>query len=176
MARNARLALADDQCDLSHGQFHGAQQMDDPHARGVRQSAEKIELAGHENVICSLLYGGQIMGPRLNHFINRIARDCVARNKPIRIALAGLRGGTPSTPSARYYQVRGLPMTKTIALSLVVAASISLAACSKPAEPANNATNAAENTMSAAANTLNAASNNVSNAANTVANAASNAK
>jgi len=64
-------------------------------------------------------------------------------------------------------------MTKTIALSLVVAAAISLSACKKEAA-ANNAANATANTANAASNTMKAAASNVSNAANTVNAAAAN--
>ncbi len=64
-------------------------------------------------------------------------------------------------------------MTKTIALSLVLAASFSLAACTKEETPANNTLNAAENTMNAAENTTNAATNVMSNIANNAGNNAS---
>ena len=65
-------------------------------------------------------------------------------------------------------------MKKTIALSLVVAASLGLAACSK-SEEGNAMNNAAENVTNAAENTMNAAMNaseNVANAANATENAA----
>ncbi len=66
-------------------------------------------------------------------------------------------------------------MTKTIALSLVVAAAISLSACKKE-EAANTAVNnAIENTANASENTMNAASSNMTNAANAATNAATNA-
>lgn len=63
-------------------------------------------------------------------------------------------------------------MTKTFALSLVVAATISLAACTKEETPVNNTANVAENAVNAAENTMSAASNNLSNAANNASNAA----
>jgi PBP1b-binding outer membrane lipoprotein LpoB len=55
-------------------------------------------------------------------------------------------------------------MTKKIALSLVLAASFSLAACSKEETPANNVMNAAENTMNAAGNAMGNMTNTASNA------------
>lgn len=74
---------------------------------------------------------------------------------------------------------RGLPMSKSIALSLVLAASLGLAACSKGEDNAANASaNAAENASNAADNAMNAAENaasNASNAASNASNAASNA-
>ena len=67
-------------------------------------------------------------------------------------------------------------MTKTIALSLVLAASLGLAACSKEAENTANASeNMAENAMNAADNAMNMAMNASENAANAVENAAGNA-
>ncbi len=60
MARDARLALPDDQGDLAHGEFHGAQKMHDAHPRRVRQGTEKVELASHESVIFTLLCPGQM--------------------------------------------------------------------------------------------------------------------
>jgi hypothetical protein len=70
-----------------------------------------------------------------------------------------------------------LPMTKSIALSLVLAASLGLAACSgKGTEnAANNAANAAENASNAADNAMNAALNAADNAANAASNATNNA-
>lgn len=66
-------------------------------------------------------------------------------------------------------------MTKTIAFSLVVAASIGLAACT-PAAEENNAVNvAADDALNAADNTMSAASNDVGNLANAAGNVASNA-
>ncbi|MDZ7896232.1 MAG: circumsporozoite protein [Sphingobium sp.] len=67
-------------------------------------------------------------------------------------------------------------MSKTIALSLVLAASLGLAACGSKEEAAtnnvaNNTMNAAENTMMNAANTMENAANTMSNAANNTANA-----
>lgn len=67
-------------------------------------------------------------------------------------------------------------MTKTVALSLVLAASLGLAACAKKEEGnAMNAANvAAENAVNAAENTMDAAMNvadNVANAAGNTANA-----
>lgn len=62
-------------------------------------------------------------------------------------------------------------MTKTIALSLVLAASFSLAGCKKAEAPANNTMNAAENTMNAAENSMNAAGNAMDNMANATSNA-----
>jgi len=73
-----------------------------------------------------------------------------------------------------------LPMTKSIALSLVLAASLGLAACSgsetentanAAANSAENASNAADNAMNAAMNAADAAANAASNATNNVANA-----
>ena len=57
-------------------------------------------------------------------------------------------------------------MTKSIALSLVLAASLGLAACSGNHEDnaANMAANAAENASNAAANAASNATNNVANA------------
>jgi len=66
-------------------------------------------------------------------------------------------------------------MTKTIALSLVIAAAISLSACKKEEATNNVANNAVENTANAAENTMNAASSNMTNAANAATNAATNA-
>jgi hypothetical protein len=70
-----------------------------------------------------------------------------------------------------------LPMTKSIALSLVLAASLGLAACSGKSEEnaANNAANAAENASNAADNAMNAALNAADNAANAASNATNNA-
>ncbi len=59
-------------------------------------------------------------------------------------------------------------MTKTIAFSLVAAATLGLAACSTPEEPANDAVNAAEDAAFAAENAADAAAN----AADDLANAA----
>lgn len=69
-------------------------------------------------------------------------------------------------------------MTKTIALSLVAAASISLAACTKEPET-NNVANAVDNAANATDNAANAvgnASDNVANAAGAMASNASNAQ
>ena len=64
-------------------------------------------------------------------------------------------------------------MTKSIALSLVLAASLGLAACSGGAENAANASaNAAENASNAADNAMNAAMNAADNASNAASNAA----
>jgi hypothetical protein len=69
-----------------------------------------------------------------------------------------------------------LPMTKSIALSLVLAASLGLAACSGGHEnAANNAANSAENASNAADNAMNAALNAADNAANAASNATNNA-
>ncbi|MBP6112541.1 MAG: circumsporozoite protein [Sphingobium sp.] len=65
-------------------------------------------------------------------------------------------------------------MKKTIALSLVIAASLGLAACSKSEEGNNAMNNAVENVTNAADNAVNAAMNagdNVANAAGNAANA-----
>ena len=78
---------------------------------------------------------------------------------------------------------RGLPMSKSIALSLVLAASLGLAACSKgeenaanaSANAAENASDAADNAMIAAENAAANAANAAENASNTAANAAANA-
>lgn len=64
-------------------------------------------------------------------------------------------------------------MKKTIALSVVIAASLGLAACGKKDE-GNAMNNAAENVTNAAENTMNAAEN-ATNAADNAANAANNA-
>ena len=64
-------------------------------------------------------------------------------------------------------------MNKTIALSVVIAASLGLAACAKKDE-GNAMNNAVENVTNAADNTMNAAMNadsNVANAANATENA-----
>lgn len=65
-------------------------------------------------------------------------------------------------------------MTKTVALSLVLAASLGLAACAKKDEgnEANAANVAAENAVNAADNAMNAALNVTDNAANATGNAA----
>jgi len=69
-----------------------------------------------------------------------------------------------------------LPMTKSIALSLVFAASLGLAACTGGAEnSANNAANAAENASNAADNAMDAAMNAADNAAMAASNATNNA-
>jgi hypothetical protein len=73
----------------------------------------------------------------------------------------------------RHYLREGLPMNKTIALSVVIAASLGLAACAKKDE-GNAMNNAVENVTNAADNTMNAAMNadaNVANAANATENA-----
>jgi hypothetical protein len=68
-----------------------------------------------------------------------------------------------------------LPMTKSIALSLVLAASLSLAACEGSHEnAANEAANAAENASNAADNAMNAAMNAADNAANAASEATNN--
>jgi hypothetical protein len=69
-----------------------------------------------------------------------------------------------------------LPMTKSIALSLVLAASLGLAACSGNHEEnaANMAANAAENASNAADNAMNAAMNAADDAANAASNATNN--
>jgi hypothetical protein len=70
----------------------------------------------------------------------------------------------------------GFPMSKSIALSLVLAASLGLAACSGGTEnAANAAANSAENASNAADNAMNAAMNAADNAGNAVANATNNA-
>ena len=61
-------------------------------------------------------------------------------------------------------------MSKTIALSLVLAASLGLAACSK--SDTGNAEMAADNAMNAAGNMMNSSANAMSNAANATTNAA----
>lgn len=62
-------------------------------------------------------------------------------------------------------------MTKTIALSLVLASSLALAACSGSEEATtNNVVNASDDAMNAAENTMNAAGNAMENAANAIAN------
>jgi hypothetical protein len=67
-------------------------------------------------------------------------------------------------------------MSKTFALSLVLAASLGLAACSKSEEHnASNAVNeAAANAEAAADNAVNAAGNLLDNAANATSNVANN--
>ena len=86
---------------------------------------------------------------------------------------------SPRVVCTVFISERGLPMSKSIALSLVLAASLGLAACSKSEENASNAAaNSAENASNAADNAMNAAENaasNASNAASNAANAASNA-
>ena len=62
-------------------------------------------------------------------------------------------------------------MSKTIALSLVLAASLGLAACSKEAE---NTANAANNTAEMANNTAENAMNVAENATNAMSNMATN--
>lgn len=57
-------------------------------------------------------------------------------------------------------------MTKTIALSLVIAASLGLAACSKTEENTANVANMADNAMNAADNAMNVAMNASDNAMN----------
>lgn len=65
-------------------------------------------------------------------------------------------------------------MTKTVALSLVLAASLGLAACAKKEEgnEMNAANVATENAVNAADNAMNAALNVTDNAANAVGNTA----
>lgn len=65
-------------------------------------------------------------------------------------------------------------MTKTVALSLVLAASLGLAACAKKEEgnEMNAANVAAENAVNAADNAVNAAMNATDNAANAAGNTA----
>jgi hypothetical protein len=74
-------------------------------------------------------------------------------------------------------------MSKTFALSVILAASLGLSACSKPAETANatnnastNAVMAADNAMANAGNAVDNAANAQNAAANSLENAASNAK
>lgn len=63
-------------------------------------------------------------------------------------------------------------MSKTIALSLVIAASLGLSACKKSETPEANAmNNAAANADMAADNAMNAAGNALDNASNAVSNA-----
>jgi hypothetical protein len=60
VTRHAWLTLADNERDLADGQLHCPQEVDNPHARRIGKSAEKVELAGHKRVICSLVYPGQM--------------------------------------------------------------------------------------------------------------------
>jgi hypothetical protein len=99
-------------------------------------------------------------------------------NQRITNQRAGAMGGELFSESGlhRFYLREGfLPMTKSIALSLVLAASLGLAACSGGAEnAANNAANSAENASNAADNAMNAALNAADNAANAASNATNN--
>jgi hypothetical protein len=86
---------------------------------------------------------------------------------------------SPRVVCTVFFSERGLPMTKSIALSLVLAASLGLAACSGNADnAAHSSANAAENASNAADNAMNAAENaavNAANAAENASNAAANA-
>ena len=87
---------------------------------------------------------------------------------------------SPRVVCTFFISERGLPMSKSIALSLVLAASLGLAACSKGEENAANASanaaeNAADNAMNAAENAAANASNAAANASNVAENAAANA-
>lgn len=100
---------------------------------------------------------------------------CVNLAKALGNKVAGSMGVSfsPGDACAGFFSERGLPMKKTIALSLVIAASLGLSACSKKAdEVANNAANMAENASNAAENSMNAAMNAADNATNTAANMA----
>jgi hypothetical protein len=84
---------------------------------------------------------------------------------------------SPRVVCTVFISERGLPMSKSIALSLVLAASLGLAACSKGEENAANASaNAAENASNAADNAMNAAENAASNAANAASNVSNTAE
>jgi len=91
---------------------------------------------------------------------------------------AGAMGGELFSESGLhlFFSERGLPMSKSIALSLVLAASLGLAACGghTAENAANNAANAAENASNAADNAMNAAMNAADNAANAASNATNN--
>jgi hypothetical protein len=107
------------------------------------------------------------------------------RNSRQRIRSGGrtLRGADPSLAELhRFYFERGLPMSKSVALSLVLAASLGLVACQgkKAENAANAADNAAMNANNAADNAMNAAMNASDNATmnasgNATMNAAGNA-
>jgi hypothetical protein len=83
---------------------------------------------------------------------------------------------SPGDACAGFFSERGLPMTKTIALSIVLAASLGLTACAKQEEnTANAAANLAENAMDTANTAMNTAINASENAANAVSNMTNNA-
>jgi hypothetical protein len=105
--------------------------------------------------------------------------DCLAHSKAVRIGPQAQWGVSfsPRVVCIFIFLREGFkPMTKSIALSLVLAASLGLAACSGGAEnAANNAANSAENASNAADNAMNAALNAADNAANAASNATNNA-
>ncbi|WHO40060.1 hypothetical protein PMI04_005560 [Sphingobium sp. AP49] len=103
--------------------------------------------------------------------------DCLASPKALRIGAQAQWGVSfsPRVVCNSFFSERGLPMSKSIALSLVLAASLGLAACGSHTEnAANNAANAAENASNAADNAMNAAMNAADNAANAASNATNN--
>jgi hypothetical protein len=104
--------------------------------------------------------------------------DCLAPPKALRISAQAQWGVSfsPRVVCIFFFSERGLPMSKSIALSLVLAASLGLAACGghTAENAANNAANAAENASNAADNAMNAAMNAADNAANAASNATNN--
>jgi len=108
----------------------------------------------------------------------QVSKKAIAKPKWSHYAVdAGQNGWStlmPETVFPSYWE--GLPMKKSIVLSFVLAASMSLAACGeKAADEAANAEALADNTMEAVSNEAMGAAESAANAADAAAGAATNA-
>jgi predicted small lipoprotein YifL len=169
MARNARLALAENLRKLTHRELHRAQQSHNPEACRIGKRAEDVDNRNHaltykDFFICGQLAWCGLLLPRVGQpYISRTT-GAMSRRRAVALAV---------------FLEREVHMKKTIALAAVLAASMALTACGKKAadetaEAANAVMSDVNATATDAMNTVDAATDNAMGAVANTADAAGN--